>query len=239
MSYEIVEEDYSGGGTEILNMYLYPNTATDDVTVESTGSVRAGAEAMGRQLVNNDIVYGYQIAISYEHPGSTPYNDATKALNDFWKPYDGPNDKDSVVGCHFLVYQISTEGSNGVAQSPVGSSSGAFDNSYDGVLALNPVANGKPALKNMTIHEIGHTVIADTTENQQLGDSDYSDDVDHELGQVYPGLLGDGPVSPMSSGYVDGEGREGNCSNSAPWNLTYDEKLSSCSKEAIKNTSEY
>lgn len=235
MSYNLVDSDTSGGGTETLNIYLYPNATIDDPLVQSGGVVRAGAESFATQLIDNDIIGSYYIYISYEHPGYSPNDDTTKTWRD-WTSYDGPNDKESVTGCHLLVYRISTSTSNGTADG-IPSGKGAFANSQSCVVAQSQQSSGA-ATKQVTVHEIGHTCIVDDESGvtDGLGDSDTSDTVDHELGQVYAGVLGDGPISPMSTGYADGEGREGDCSNNAPWNLTYDESLSSCAKEALTRT---
>lgn len=235
MGYELLASNSNGGGDRQLHIHLYPNTTVDDSMVGTTGIAYDGATSFGEQLINADVLSSYYIWASYEHPGLTPNDDAKNTWDD-WTSYDGPNNKLDITGSHVLLYQISTSMSNGYADG-VNSGSGAFDNSTACAVAVSS-SSPKAMDRQTVIHEIGHTCIVDDPGvNEGLGDTNYNDTLDHELGKVYPGALGDGPISPMSSGYEDGEGREGDCSNDAPWNKSYDESLTSCTKKAIKRTS--
>jgi hypothetical protein len=64
------------------------------------------------------------------------------------------------------------------------------------------------------------------------------EDEEHDLGTVYSGAFGDGPVSPMATGYADSHGRHGDCATDAPWNLSYDENITDCTYDGLYYTSD-
>lgn len=229
MGYTQLESDDSGGGDESVQLYLYPNDWND----KGIPPVREGAKSFCDQLIDNGIIGSYEVNVSYEYPG-VKKGAAAEDSWEAWKNYDGPNNRENITGCHILVYQTNLAPSNGYADV-IFSGKGAFANSQD-CIVVQSSQTSPAATKNITIHEIAHTFTVDDGSTEYLGDSDSSDAVDHELGQVYPGWAGDGPISPMSTGYEDSDGREGECSNDAPWNFSYEETLSPCAKEAIEHT---
>jgi len=254
MTYELVDSGSGGGGSEYMTIYLYPNAPIDDALVEEnpvgTGTVLLGAQEICEQCLSSDVIDSYYIYRSYEHPQLPAHDEACEHLSGSdstdWSNYDGPNNRKQhfysyplYPGCHLLAYQSAYD-ANGCAEF-VEYGDGAFSNVTDAVCITSGTEVRTTQELNQVIHEIAHTFIVSRRNSSDptdyLGDGDDSDFVDHELGKIYSGWFGDGPASPMVTGYEFSDApTEGNCSSGAYYNLSHDRSLTYCAKQAIEET---
>lgn len=222
LAYNTLHSGGNIGGTAQLIIHLYPNHWGLDDECETT--IANALDDAGSQMVgyyDSPIDY-YEIKISYNHPninGGNRHDYYTNFKNWFFSSvYDG------VFGVHM---GIAGDFSGGFASGGDGSDPSAF--SGDSKPAVMGTMQPAERFKTTAIQECLHPCIdAHLVDHLHNGN-------EHDVGVVYD----DGSASPMAAGYVSRTNNNGVCQSGNWWFGFYDTDLTSCTKQAVKETADH
>lgn len=167
----------------------------------------------------------FLVYLSDEYPNIDNYSDEQELLTK-WENYSLSDSRSNIVGCHVLV---AGGLDRGMAEHPT--TTGSWNESRDAVVAYD-LPSKNAAMKNLVVHEVLHNYIDQSNEDVK----GMYEDQEHDLGTVFSGPLGDGPVTPLGTSYVGSHARHGDCDSSATWNKTYTTELTECTRKALKAT---
>lgn len=235
INYSLLKQKGDSESEVSLQMYLYPNTESDEGWCEDESSAIPGAlTSLGDQLLQAEpfnIINQYQIwkadeFLDMEYPGSA--EQLTRNIPDVL------NKKNvNFRGSHLLIHGFSKDG-----WAFKGDNDNAFNTRMEACVGTELISNdrvnfnftAKEFVKNVAIQEVVHNII-----NKKLGAYKKRIEKDqHDLGHMIGGWFAS--ITPMCTSYEeDGAIVRGKCSN-VKTPTGYTTTISSCTKKSIRDT---